>query len=365
MKVLQVVGSLGRGGAETMITNYNKVAVKHNCQFDYIIHDNKDFGYEDDVKNIGSNLFLIDKPGKVGMFNYIKILVEAIKKNGPYDAIHAHTDYQVFMVVIAAKIAKISNCVVHSHTTNYSKIQKIVNRIIFFIFKPIKLACGEEAGNALYGKGHYLVLNNAIPVTKYIGNDENKQKKLKDELGLSFDSRIIGQVGRLNKVKNHEFSFTILKELLDQNKNYILVVVGDGEEKDNLIKKCKDLNIESSVKFLGLRNDMYDIYHLFDVLIMPSLYEGLPMTLLEAQAASIPCLCSNNISKESDRKLELVKFLPLEIREWAKEITNVNKIDIEPSKIKKTMQDYDIDTQCIKLLKIYMTNGEINENSNK
>lgn len=353
MKVLQVVGSLGRGGAETMITNYNKVAKENGCKFDYIIHENQKFGYEEDVKKLEANLFLIDKPGKIGLINYIKLLVKTIRENGPYDAIHAHTDYQVFMTVIAAKIANVPNCVVHSHTTNYSLIQKIVNRIIFFILKPVKLACGEEAGIALYGKNNFFVLNNAIFVDEYITINKEKIEQLKKEIGILDNNIVLGQVGRLINLKNHIFSLKVLNKLLEKNKNYLLLIVGDGEEKENLINICKDMGIQKNVKFLGLRNDMKDIYHLFDALLMPSLYEGLPMTLLEAQSVGIPCICSNNISKESDRKLGLVNFIPLEQIKWIQVLESIKNNELSSIKIKKAMAEYDIINQCNDLLNYY------------
>lgn len=132
-----------------------------------------------------------------------------------------------------------------------------------------------------------------------------------------------------------------------------MLIVGDGEEKENLINICKDMGIQKNVKFLGLRNDMKDIYHLFDALLMPSLYEGLPMTLLEAQSVGIPCICSNNISKESDRKLGLVNFIPLEQIKWIQVLESIKNNELSSIKIKKAMAEYDIINQCNDLLNYY------------
>lgn len=352
MRVLQIVGSLGRGGAETMITNYQKAANLYDCYFDYIIHDTKKDGYESVVKKLGSRIIIIKKPRNIGFFNYIKQLVNVIKEYGPFDAVHSHTDYQAFMVVIASKIAHVPVCVVHSHTTKYTFLQKIVNRIIFFVCNPVRLSCGREAGNMLFGNNNFFILNNAIPVKDYCNLNYSNINSLVKEFSIPNGYKIIGQVGRLVKLKNHKFTLEVLCEL-KKTGNYLLFIVGSGEDELELEELCKKYSLEENVKFLGSRSDMCDIYHLFDVLVMPSFFEGLPMTLLEAQSSGIPCICSDNISRESDRKLDLVSFLPLDVKLWVNQIKKTNKQKISSDEIYKAMNDYDIINQCENLIQIY------------
>lgn len=356
MKVLQIVGSLGRGGAETMITNINRVANSKGYQFDYVIHKRQINGYEELVHSLGGNVFLLDSPGKIGLINYIKLLVKTIRENGPYDAIHAHTDYQVFLAVIASKLAKVRKCVIHSHNTHFSYLQKIVNRVVIFIFNPICLACGQEAGKALYGNDKFTVINNGIFINEYHKFDESKINEIKEKNKIKDTDIILGQIGRLTTQKNQEFSLQIMKELIKINKNYVLCFIGDGEDKESLCKKVNELDINNNVKFLGLQNDMPSIYHMLDIMIMPSLYEGLPVTLVEAQATGIRSICSTNITIESDFKLGIIKFLELDEKKWVREIENeLNDFFEKPAveKIDRALEKYDVVKQSEKLLSIY------------
>lgn len=357
MKVLQIVGSLGRGGAETMITNINKVAVTKGYQFDYVIHKRQSNGYEELVRSLGGNIFLLDPPGKVGIIKYIKNLKKIIENNGTYDVVHSHTDYQVFLTVIASKMAHVRKCVIHSHNTHFSYLQKIINRICILLFRPTCLACGQEAGKSLYGNFKFKVINNGIFISDYHKYDKLKINELREMYNIKDTDIILGQIGRLTLQKNQEFSLKIIKKLIEKNKNYVLCLIGDGEDKEKLYKKVVELNIKNNVKFLGLQKNMPNIYHMIDMMIMPSLYEGLPVTLVEAQAAGVKSICSTNITAESDFKLGLVKFLELEETKWVAEIEEeLNDFSAKPTveDINKALKEYDVITQSQKLLSQYI-----------
>lgn len=356
MRVLQVLGSLGRAGAETMIVNYYRELVKKNCQFDFIVHSHVSNGYEKDIEKLGGKVIRLHRPGEIGLFRYIKEVRNAIREYGPYDAIHIHTNTQGFMPAFAAYREKIPVILVHSHSTNFSKVKVMINKIVGDFAKVKRLACGEEAGKALYGKRKFEVINNAIPIEHfYIDNDEIISQT-KDNLGIN-NKFIIGHIGRFVEEKNHPFIIEVLASLLKRNKQLVLCFAGDGPLRFAVENKVKQLDIANQVVFLGVRNDMNIVYNMFDVLILPSTKEGLPLTVIEAQAAGKKCLCSDNITTECDMNLGLVEFASLNEKEWIKRLDKciIERQTYKPtfSEVKYKMHKYDIKSQADKLLLIY------------
>lgn len=181
MRVLEVMGSLHRGGAETMIMNYYRAFDKKICQMDFVIHSEFENDYREEAEKMGARILLMDRPGKIGAREYIKSLTVAIKKNGPYDAIHIHTNYQAFLAIIAANKAGIKKIVVHSHTTSFKKHEIFVNRVVMKLYHTVNIACGVAAGDAFFGKNNYMVLNNAIDVSRFKNVDNETIQKTKRE----------------------------------------------------------------------------------------------------------------------------------------------------------------------------------------
>lgn len=354
-KILQVLGSLGRGGAETMVMNYYREAIKQGIQFDFIVHANVSNGYEDEVKSLGGKILLLNRPGKVGPIKYIRELKKAIRKNGPYSVVHSHTNIQGFLAVVAGRLAGVEIVATHSHSTNFTRGRRIINTIVDKAFGAKMLACGDEAGKALYGKQLFKVIPNAISVDYFLDISKEQVEDYKQSLGLS-EKKIVGHIGRFVDQKNHSFLIRMITPVLKDNPDYILCLFGEGLLRIEIEKTVAKLKIDKQVRFMGVSSQMNLVYGMLDILVLPSKKEGLPVTILEAQAAGILCLCSDVITRECDMGINLVNYLPLNENIWRQTLQSklngrheITSISIR----KKALHRYDIASQSKVLFDIY------------
>lgn len=357
MKVLHILGSLHRGGAETMVMNLYRAFDKNLCQMDFIVHAEFENDYRDEAKKLGAQIILLPRPGKIGLFKYVITLKSAIKKHGYYDVIHIHTNYQAFLGVIAAKILGCRNIFVHSHTTSFSKIFLLVNRSIFKICKVKRVACGIKAGISFFGKEKFFVINNAIDYRLFEPHKE-QQKELKQQFGFK-NKKIIGHIGSFTYPKNHKFILDIANILKKENKSVKILLFGEGPLEEEIKKEVENFKLEEYIEFMGTTSEAYKMYRMFDIFILPSLYEGFPVTLVESQVEEIPTIVSDRITKECDFEEGLLNYLPLEAEKWVRKIEEI--INGENKKIKKNFlkrENYDISKQWKKLLKIYEGKNE-------
>lgn len=354
-RVLQIVGYLVRGGAETMAMNYYRELVKKGVQFDFVVHKHVSDGYEDEVKKLGGRIWKLPPAGTIGMKRYIQLLTELMKKEGPFQAVHCHMNEQGFMSIIAGRRAGIPVVAMHSHSTKFSTSKAMINRLVSISYKGARLACGNEAGKAMYGRLPYYFIPNAIPLDEYVFYDEEKRLEVKKRFHLE-SRKIVGHVGRLVDVKNHKFMMEVVKEIINYDKSIAYCIVGDGENRDVLLGRAKELGLTDNVFFLGTQTNMPDMYHMFDLMVLPSIKEGLPCTVIENQASGRMTLCSTGVPKDCDQGIGLVKFLELNSDLWCKEILWILE---HPSNIinederKKRLSNYDISVQCELLRRIY------------
>ena len=347
------MGSLHRGGAETMIMNYYRAFDKSLCQMDFVIHKRFDNDYCAEAASYGAKIILLDRPREIGALKYIKKLFNAIKTNGSYDTIHIHTNYQAFLSIIAAKLAGIKKIVVHSHTTVFAKKYLIINRVVMRLCNVERIGCGELAGKAFFGKSKFTVINNAIDVSKFRNSQNQDHAEIKKE--RFGEHVVIGHLGRFHPQKNHEFLIEIMKRLVVADKNIVLALYGEGEREQEIRDLVQKAALSDNVLFMGTTNDVITAYKTFDIFVLPSLYEGFPVTLVEAQLSGVKTLASDKISKECDLKVGLLKFLPLNVDEWAERIQEVLKQG-NPKAIQisdEILDNYDVNIQWKKLYEIY------------
>lgn len=371
LRVLHVIGGMDRGGAETMIMNLYRKIDRGKIQFDFLCMRKGKHHYDEEIKSLGGRIIYINSPQKVGIIKHIHEIISAICNNGPFAAVHAHTHFHTGIVSIAAFIAGVNKRICHSHSTSadianiiFRKIYFSISRILIKMFATNMLACGYDAGIYLFGKhalesGKVIVLPNAIDLKEYEKLTEKDASQLKKILDLPQNSIIAGHVGRFSEPKNHKFFIPFLEYIKNNNINIYLLLVGDGELREDIQKLVDDKKLNGYVKMLGIREDIPDLMNMIDVFVMPSLYEGLPVTLVEAQAAGTPCVISDNITKEADMGLDLIDFVsldsPLEI--WIDKITEKAKNKLKDfKKIKEAYKErkYDIDETVKEIEKIYI-----------
>ena len=331
-RILHVVSAMNRGGAETMIMNLYRKIDRKIVQFDFLVHSDDKGHFDDEILSLGGRIIRCNSLGSIGPIKYIKEVSNLIKNNGPFHVVHSHTDFQGGFVAIAAKIAGISKRICHSHNTKWLENPTLIHRLQLIVFRQIiniyatgYCACGADAAQFLFnnknidlGKVEYL--NNGIDVDKFNINQENEYLKLK--LDIKKDEIVIGHIGRFYDQKNHEFIIKIAKYMKERDYKFKIFLVGEGPKFKEIFNLVEKNNLSSNVKFLGVREDIPNLMHVFNVFLFPSFFEGLPVVLVEAQASGLPCVISNTITKEVDLGLNLIHYCDLndDIEIWVDEV---------------------------------------------
>lgn len=360
IRIAQIVGKWIGGGVESVIMNYYRHMDRTKVQFDFLCDaDSTDIPYEE-IKNLGGRVIIIPPYQKV--IKYHKELKKILKNNN-YKIVHSHINTLSVFPLFAAKRAGVPIRIAHSHSTSNKK--EIKRHIIKLLLRPFSklfatnyMCCSELAGrwmfgNKAYDSGKVYILNNAIDLSKYKYNGDIRKAKRK-ELGINDKTLVIGHIGRFVETKNHKFLIDVFNEVHKKNENSILVLVGKGPLMDEIKDKVNNLGLTDSVKLLGQRNDANELYQVFDVFLLPSLYEGLGMVLIEAQCAGCYCLSSNKVPNKA-KVSEIIKFLDLNqsAKEWAIEILNEKSKRIDHVKECKN-SGYDIIVEVKKLESEYL-----------
>ncbi|MGE1062807.1 glycosyltransferase family 1 protein [Megasphaera paucivorans] len=328
-RILQVCGGLRQGGAETMIMNVYRAIDRKKIQFDFLVYNDETTFFTNEIKKLGGRVIVLDRKHKWNIIRYNNEFQEIIKTYGPYKAVHVHTNSHSGLPLWISKRASIPIRVCHSHSTLQQLHESISRKIYRFIMKHMILenatvlaACGKQAGIALYGENCFLrkgvIIPNAVDINLYLQNYSVEINELRKQLHLDDECMIIGSVASFKDVKNHAFMLTIASRLKTLKINFVMIFVGDGILRNNIQKEASSLGLTKNIIFLGVRQDIPLLMQLFDVLLMPSLYEGFPVTLVESQAAGLPAVISDKIPNEVDLHLNLIgkHSLDSDVDEW-------------------------------------------------
>jgi glycosyltransferase EpsF len=332
-RILHIVSSMERGGAETLIMNIYRNLDRSKIQFDFISHSTKKGDYEEEIMKLGGRIFKIPSLGQLGPFSYIKELVKIMSANS-FIAVHSHTDFQGGFPALAAKICGIKKRICHSHSTNWHKGNRYLEKVMLKILQSIikfsatdYCSCSKEAAEFLFGEnmlndGKVSILKNGIDVTQFSSLKTNLKKSVFDELGLPGNARVLGHVGRFSNSKNHIFILKILKKLVEEDNCFVALLIGEGPLKESIEKEAQRLGILKNIRLLGVREDIPRLMKAFDVFLFPSQFEGFGIVALEAQCAGTPCVISNTVPKTTDMGLGLTSYVSLDkgLDIWCSEV---------------------------------------------
>ncbi|MCC3869662.1 glycosyltransferase family 1 protein [Terrisporobacter mayombei] len=358
IRVLHVVTYMGRGGLESMIMNYYRNIDRSKVQFDFLTHRYERWDYDDEIEKLGGKIYHLPRLNPFSP-KYLKALDNFFKDHKEYKIVHCHQDCLSGVILKYAKKNGVPSTIAHSHSSNQNKNFKYIVKLIAKKSMPeyadYLFACGEESGKWMFNTSNFIILNNAIDSKRYIYNEE-KSLKVKERLGIT-NKFVIGHVGRFRQEKNHSFIIDIFKEVCKKEPNAALLLIGDGLLEEEIKKKVKSLELLDKVKFLGTRDDVNDLMQGMDVFILPSLYEGIPLTMIESQASGLNCIISDKVPKECI-VTKNVKRISIEEdpKYWANEIIKIK------NKIRKNLyneiQDakFDIKSNAIWLQEFYLEN---------
>lgn len=332
IRILQVLGWLNIGGAETMVMNLYRNIDRTKIQFDFIIHSAQKGDFTDEILSLGGRIYSIPKYKVINHFEYKNAWKDFFNNHKEYRIIHTHVRSTApIFLKIAKKYGLIT--ISHSHSSKSSKgfielFKSILQRGIKH-HSDYMFACSLSAGRWLFGKNsitknNFYILKNAIDSKKFTFNLDQRIK-IRNELNIN-DKIVLGHVGRLNYIKNQSFLIDILNVLLKKNKKYFLVLVGEGSIMKQLVAKAKEYGIQDNIIFIGSSDRVNELMQAFDLFVFPSLFEGLGISVIEAQAAGLQCVISDKVPSEAILTKN-VCVVPLCSNEeiWAKKILNSDK----------------------------------------
>ena len=340
IRVLNVVGLMSPGGIETLIMNIYRNIDRSKVQFDFLTHKGIDGTFDEEIKSLGGRIYKMpqirvgNKTYYFRFFEYISALKKFFREHPEYHVVHGHmTNTAAIYMPIAMKYGTVTCCIAHSHLTQARPgLSGVVTDILH---KPLPkiatdyFACSEMAAKWIFPEdaiqsGKVKVIKNGVDPKRFF-YDEERRTAIRKELGLE-NKFVIGNVARFKTEKNHTFQIDVFNEIHKHNPDSVLLLVGTGELEEEMKKKCKELGLENSVKFMGQRNDIPDMLLAMDVFFLPSLYEGLPVVAVEAQASGLPVITSTGVTKEVDITGN-VTFLDLARggAEWANAISKIGK----------------------------------------
>lgn len=361
IRVLQIIGIVCGGGVEAVIMNYYRHIDRSRVQFDFVIDGYERSILDDEIESLGGRIYHVC-PYKKNIFTYMQEIYHIVREGG-YRIVHSNMNTLAVFSLFAAKVAGAPIRIAHNHSTatrgeGKRAIMKYILRPFAPLFATHRFACSQLAAEWMYGKaavarGEVTIINNAIDLSLYAYSEE-KRRRLREKLNIPADALAIGHVGRFAYQKNHAFLLDVFSRVLEQDKSAYLILVGTGELMDETRIRARKLGIDNRVLFLGLRADVADLLNAFDIFILPSHFEGLPVVAVEAQANGLPLLLSTNVSSEAVINKE-TKQLPLSlgIATWAERVlTMKGKRTLDTSELAK--RGYDIEREAISLANFYL-----------
>lgn len=339
IRVLHILHSMDRGGAENAIMNYYRYIDRETVQFDFLLTAPKHCAFEDEILAMGGRVFRVPLLTRSHPFKYMKALDSFFKEHPEYRVCHSHTSSKSVFPLWVAKKNGVLHRICHSHNTapkerKGRKDSWLNDRIRSFLKIPLKwvatdwIACGESAAVWLYGKKalrdqRVRIVKNVIDAQKFDFNPDTR-RLVRSQLGLAEGELVVGHFARFSHQKNHRYTIDILKAIKEKNVCVKCLFVGDGELHSAIEQYAIEQGVIDLCVFTGVVTNVYDYMMAADVFVMPSFNEGLPLVVIEAQITGLECFLSDAIPEEV-KIADLVRFLPLSkgAPEWADEILSI------------------------------------------
>lgn len=307
-RLLCIVGGMNMGGAETFLMKLYRNFDRTKYQMDFAVALIEKGEYDDEILTLGGRIYHITPKSRGTVKNFLD-LKDLVRKE-QYNYVlrvsqHSLSALELFAAMLGG--AKVRAFRSSNSNTCAGKINGLIHKLCMFMprnFANRYIAPSTEAACFMFGKhyvesGSVLLLHNAVDHSLFAYND-GCRAQIREELGISDNDFVVGHVGRFNHQKNHTYLLDVFSEILKLKQNAKLILVGKGERESQIVDYAKQLGIVDFVQIISPRNDLNKFYSVFDVLVFPSLFEGMPNVLIEAQAASLPCVASDSVTKEAE-----------------------------------------------------------------
>lgn len=350
-RLLCILSSMNAGGAETFLMKIYRHLDKSQYQMDFCINVAEKCFYEDEINAMGGRIYRIP-PKSENTQEFIRRLTDIVKKNNYEYVMRITSSAMGFMDLKIAHDAGARVCAARSSNSSDGKGIKpfIAHRMGRFLYNkyvnvkiaPSDLAAKYTFGNSAYKKGNVSILHNGVDID-FFSFSEEKRERIRNELNIS-DKFVVGHIGRFSKQKNHSFLLKVFAEIAKERDDAVLLLVGKGELEEEIKAEAAALGIYEKVIFAGVRTDIPDILSAMDTFLFPSFYEGMPNTVIEAQACGLRCTVSDTITREANITGG-VDYLSLDLnaKSWAESVLSLptSRLDSKNSFIENK---YDIDS---------------------
>ena len=361
MRILHIVSNISvRSGIMSMLMSYYRKLDREKIQFDFLYFDERTETYEAEIISLGGQITKVEHPSHLFLFRK-DINLFFRQHYGAYPIIHIHDIFMSGFVAQCKRIGGVKKIIVHAHATKFAdnKLNAIRNKILSipnYIVPDYYFACSKMAGEYCFGKRFNeagIVINNAIDLNEFYP-DKKDREHIRRHLGIE-DKFVIGHVGNFTPQKNHEFIIRIFKQIVLKNKDAVLVLVGDGNLRKKIEEEVIKNNLKNNVIFLGTRNDVNFVMRAFDCFLFPSLFEGLGIVLIEAQATGVPCVLSDVIPSDTNiiKERNIVLSLKDSEKIWAEKVLSMVEQDYRDFYKQVSEAGYNIEIEAKKLLEVY------------
>lgn len=359
IRVLHILQRMEAGGTQALLMNIYRKIDRTKVQFDFlVVYKEKQF-YDEEIEKMGGHVYKLSFREDLNLLKFQKDLSNFFRRHHEYKIVHCHAYTIGYFCLKAAKKAGIPVRIAHSHNNetvhDIKYFPKLFMQRLFTKNATDLFACSEEAGKYLFKDKPFQVLKNAIDSKNFIA-DTNIREKIRKELELE-DKFVVGHVGRLHPQKNHEFLIDVFAEIKKKKMDAELILVGTGPLEEKVKDKVAEKRLSDCVHFLGNRKDMNRIYQAMDVFVFPSLFEGLGIVAIEAQAAGIPIVCSEGLPPETDITPLYSKLqLSMGIKKWANEAMRISRSTYAHTNTQKYVIDagFDMSATAKKMESFYI-----------
>ena len=361
IRILHILHSMNRGGAEAMLMNFYRQVNREQVQFDFLLTEPNRCQYEDEIESLGGHVYRVPLLTMRAPLAYINGVKAFLQTHPQYKIVHSHTSSKSAVPLWVAKRCHVPVRVCHAHSSSSGKgLEKMIRGLLGVWLKRVAtdfMACGDGASRCWYGDrytdgGKVMIVPNAVDTRKF-AFDDDLRAEMRAKLHVRQDAQVIGMVSRFHPVKNHLFMLDVVKALKEHGRNVQLLLVGDGELRLAIEEKMERLGLAENVILAGLVSNVHTYLHAMDVVAMPSFHEGLPVSLVEAQANGLPCVVSTGVPAEVNLTGN-VDFLPLEPAVWAERLMQM-KLQRDADAVRKVQEaHYDIEVASKELEQWYV-----------
>lgn len=364
VRVLNVLGTTNLGGAESRVMELYRALDRDKVQFDFLVHTDREGQYSGEIRSLGGRIYSVPRFQVYNILSYKKALRKFFREHNEFVAVHGHMTSTAAIYLPIAKRAGIPVTIAHARSAGVDQgVKGLVTKVIRY---PLKyradycFACSAEAAEAVYGKrwiamGNVWTIPNAIDTQRFV-YDPAVRQQVREEIGIT-GCFVIGHVGRFGFMKNHDYLIDIFAELRKMRDDAALVLIGKGELEEQIRAKVSALGLADSVFFLGNRFDVERYYQAFDYFVFPSTFEGLPGSVVEAQASGLCCLVSDQVTGEAAlTELVTYKSIGEPASNWAGEIMRNAKTALDRKDVRETIADkgFDVHGQAVKMEEFYI-----------